>query len=109
MPDSVSAAEVAIMATMSGSFSMSWESTVATICVSLLKPLGEQRPDRTVDEARGERLLLGGTALALEIAAGDLAGGEGLFLVVHGEREKVDANPASLAAVAVASTDVPPY
>ena len=51
----------------------------------------KQRPDRAVDEAGGERLLLGGASLALEIPAGDLARREGLFLVVHGQREKVDA------------------
>ena len=38
MPESVSAAELAISATMSGSFSMSWERTVATTWVSFLKP-----------------------------------------------------------------------
>ena len=61
--------------------------------VSLLKPVGEQRADRPVDQARGQRFLLGRAALALEEAAGDLAGGEGLFLVVDGEREEVDAGP----------------
>jgi hypothetical protein len=53
--------------------------------------LREERADRTVDEAGDQRLLLGRPALALEIAAGDAAGGEGLLLVVHGEREEVDA------------------
>ena len=52
--------------------------------------VGEERADRAVDETRGQRLLLGRPALALEEAAGDLAGGEGLLLVVHGEREEVD-------------------
>ena len=51
----------------------------------------KERTDRPVDEARGQRLLLGRTALTLEEAAGDLAGGEGLFLVVDGEREEIDA------------------
>jgi hypothetical protein len=49
----------------------------------------EQRPQRPVDQARGQGLLLGRPALALEEAAGDLAGGEGLFLVVDGQREKI--------------------
>ena len=52
---------------------------------------GKQRPDRAVDQARDERLLLGRPALALEIAAGDAAGGEGLFLVIDGERKEIDA------------------
>src|SRR5690606_12309541 len=36
-------------------------------------------------------LLLGRTAFTLEIAARDLAGGEGLFLVVDGQREEIQA------------------
>ena len=70
---------------------MSCDSTVTTTCVSFLNPVREQRPDRPVDQPRGQRLLFGRTALALEIAAGNLAGGEGLLLVVHGQREEVDA------------------
>ena len=38
-PEITSAAEAATMATMSGSFSRSWASTVATTCTSFLKPL----------------------------------------------------------------------
>ena len=49
----------------------------------------EQRPDRPVDQARGQDLLLRRTALALEEAAGDLARGEGLLLIVDGQREEV--------------------
>ena len=52
--------------------------------------VGEERADRAVDEAGGERLLLARPALALEEAAGDLARGEGLLLVVHGKGEEVD-------------------
>src|SRR5262249_38501462 len=50
---------------------------------------GEERPDRPVDEARDQRLLLGGAPFALEKAAGNLAGGEGLLLVIDGEREEI--------------------
>ena len=53
--------------------------------------LGEQRPDRPVHHARVERRLLGGTPLALEEAAGDLARGVHLLLDVHREREEVGA------------------
>ena len=49
----------------------------------------EKRPDRPVDQPRGQRLLFRRPALALEKAAGDLAGGEGLFLVVDGQREEI--------------------
>jgi hypothetical protein len=51
----------------------------------------EQRADRPVDQARGQHLLLGRAAFALEEAARDLAGGKGLFLVVHREREEIHA------------------
>ena len=49
----------------------------------------EQRADRAVDQAGEQCLALGGTALALEIAAGNAAGGEGLFLIVDGERKEI--------------------
>ena len=62
----------------------------------VLEARGEQRPDRPVDQPRGQGFLLGGAAFALEIAAGNLARGEGLLLVVHGEREEVDAGPLLL-------------
>ena len=51
--------------------------------------VGEQRADRAVDEAGDERLALGRASLALEIAARNTAGGEGLFLIIDGEREEV--------------------
>ncbi len=51
----------------------------------------EQRADRPVDQARCQHLLLGWAAFALEEAARDLAGGKGLFLVVHREREEIHA------------------
>ena len=50
---------------------------------------GEERPDRAIDEARRQHLFLGRTAFALEEATWDLAGGEGLFLVVDREREEI--------------------
>ena len=55
----------------------------------VVEAVREQRPDRPVDEARGQRLLLGGAAFALEEAAGDLARGVGLLGVVDGEREEI--------------------
>ena len=53
----------------------------------------EQRPDRAVDNARGERLLFRRATLALEETAWNLACGERLFLIVHGERKEIDALP----------------
>jgi hypothetical protein len=57
----------------------------------VLVAIGEERADRAVDQAGNQRFLLGRTAFALEVAARDLAGGEGLFLVVDGQREEVEA------------------
>ena len=57
----------------------------------VLEALDEQRPDRPVDQAGGQHLLLGRPRLALEEAARNLAGGVGLFLVVNGQREEVEA------------------
>ena len=89
MPESVSAAEAPTSATTSGSFSRSWRQHGADDLGLVAETRREQRPDRPVDEPRGQHLLLGGAAFALEEAAGDLAGGEGLFLVVDGEREEI--------------------
>ena len=41
--------------------------------------VGEQRTDRAVDQAGDQRLLFGRTAFALEIAAGNAAGGIDIF------------------------------
>src|SRR5581483_6058085 len=54
-------------------------------------PLGEERAAGAVDEARGEDLLVALAPLALEEAAGDLAGRERLLDVVAGEGEEVEA------------------
>ena len=56
----------------------------------VLVALGEQRADRAVGEARGERRGLGRAALALDEAARDLAGGVHPLLEVDGEREEVE-------------------
>ena len=53
--------------------------------------IGEQRTDRAVDQARGQRVLFGRPAFALEIAAGNAAGRVIFFRVVDGQREEVDA------------------
>ena len=51
---------------------------------------GEERPDRPIDHAAGERFLFGGLAFALEEAAGNAARGIGVFAVVDGERKEVN-------------------
>ena len=59
--------------------------------LGLIAPaLGEQRADRPVDQAGGQRRLLPRAALALEERAGDLPGRVHPLLHVDGEREKVD-------------------
>ena len=57
----------------------------------VLVAIGEERADRAVDQAGNQRFLFARTAFALEIAARDLAGGVGLFLVVDGQREEIEA------------------
>ena len=90
-PDSVSAAEAATSADDVGIVLHVVREHGDDDLRLVLEAFDEQRPDRPVDEARGQRLLLGRTAFALEKAAGDLAGGVGLLLVVDGQREEVDA------------------
>ncbi len=70
--------------------------------------LGEERPARAVDEARGEDLLVALAPLALEEAAGDLARGERLLDVVAGEGEEVDARAARRRSTAVTRTTLSP-
>ena len=53
------------------------------------EPLREERAARTVAEAGGEDFLFGRTALALEVAAGETAGGGVFLAVIDGEREEV--------------------
>ena len=74
---------------MSGSFSRSWLRTVQTTCVSLTKPGNEERPQRPIDQPRDQGLLFGWPALALEEAARDLSGCEGLLLIIDRERKEI--------------------
>ncbi len=53
--------------------------------------LGEQRTDRAVDQTGNQGFLFGRPAFALEIAAGNTAGGVEFFLVIDGERKEIDA------------------
>ena len=55
----------------------------------IVEALREQRADRAVDQAAGQRFLFGRAALTLEEAAGDTAGSGEFFLVVDGQREEI--------------------
>ena len=55
----------------------------------IAEAMREERTDRTVDQAAGEHFLLGRTTFTLEEAARDLAGSEGLFLIVDRQREEI--------------------
>jgi hypothetical protein len=68
---------------------MSCDSTVTITWVSLRHPW-------TIDQAGDQRLLLGGASLALEITAGNAPRRVGLFDVVDGQRQEVDAFPGRL-------------
>jgi hypothetical protein len=50
---------------------------------------GEQRADRAVDQAAGQRFMFAGLGFALEEAAGNLARGIGLLDVVDRQREEI--------------------
>jgi len=56
----------------------------------ILVALGEQRPDRPVGEAGGQDGRFGRSRLALDEAAGDLAGCVHPLLEIDGEREEVE-------------------
>jgi len=55
----------------------------------VIEAVREERTDRAVDEARGQRLFLGRPAFALEESARDATRSVGLLLVVDGEREEI--------------------
>ena len=88
-PDSVSAAEAATSAENVGIVLQVMAEHGDDDLRLAAEPVGEQRADRAVDQARGQRLAVGQAAFALEVAAGNAAGGEGLLLVVDGQREEI--------------------
>jgi hypothetical protein len=53
--------------------------------------IDEQGADRAVDQTGNQGFLLGGPAFTLEVAAGNAARGIGLFDIVDGQRQEVDA------------------
>ena len=53
----------------------------------VFEAFGEERPDGAVDDARRRDFVVGRPALALQKAAGDLAGGVGLLAILDGQRE----------------------
>src|SRR5690606_25613672 len=55
----------------------------------VLVAFDKERADRAVDQTRNQSLILARTAFTLEVATGDLARSERLFLVVDGEREEI--------------------
>jgi hypothetical protein len=107
-PEMVSAADAAIIARISGS-SRHHSSSPGDDVDFVVEAFGEQRTDRTVDQAGNQRFLFGRAALTLEKAAGDAAGRRIFFLIVNGQREESPALPSpTLAAVTAHSTTVSP-
>src|SRR6266702_6880119 len=51
----------------------------------------EQRADRAVDQAGDQRFLFGRPSFALEVAARNASRSVGLFLIIDGQRQEVDA------------------
>ena len=64
----------------------------------VIEAFREERTQRTVDQARNQRLAFRRTAFAAEEATRDLAGGIGLFEVIDGQREEVLARLGGLRA-----------
>ena len=56
-----------------------------------MKPSGNSGRIGPVDQTRGQRLLFGGTSLALEETAGNASRGVGLFLIIDGQRKEIAA------------------
>ena len=50
----------------------------------------KQRPQRSVDHPAGDRLLLGRSALPLDVASGESPRSKGVLAIIDGQREKVD-------------------
>ena len=86
----VSAADAAVEGDDVVGLRQSTAMIVATTWVSQRKPSSNDGPQRTVDEAGGQRRLLGGASLTTEERAGDLADGVHPLFDVDGEREEVD-------------------
>ena len=91
----LSAAEAPIVARISGSFSMSAESTVTIIWTSLRYPLGEQRPQRPVRHPAGEDRIERGPPLAAREAAWYLTDGIVPFLEIDRQREEIRRFPVA--------------
>ncbi len=63
----------------------------------VLEALWEERPDRSIDQAAGQRLFFARSAFTLEEATRDLARGVGLLLVIDGQREEIPSRIGRLA------------
>ena len=57
----------------------------------ILEAFGEKRPNRAVYQTADQRFLFARPAFTLEKATRDLAGGIGLFLVIDGQGEEIEA------------------
>ena len=86
----VNAADAPQRLRTSGFPARSADITVATTWVSKSVALGKEWPNRAVDDATGEDFVGSGAPLATEESAGDLACGEGLFLVLDRQREEIE-------------------
>ncbi len=88
-----SAADAPMRAGMSGSISGFKRQHRYDDLYFVVEALWKQRSDRPVDQPRGQCLLLGRTAFALEEAAGNATGGIGLLDVIDGKRKEILARP----------------
>ena len=93
IPDSMRAAEAALMASTSWGLTWSAARIVPDHVDLVAEPVGERRPQGTVDQPAGEDGLVGGPALPAEERAGDLARRVHPLLDVDGQGEEVGPLP----------------
>ena len=91
MEEMASAADAPVRASTSESFSGSADKEQGDNLCLPRPSLGEQGPERPVDQPAGQDLLLGRLAFPLEEPARNASRGVGVLAVVDGEREKIDA------------------
>ena len=91
MLDSASAAEAPVIASTSESLLGVGREHERDDLRLVAPAVREERPDRAIDQAAREHFLLGRLAFALEEPAGDASRRVGVFLVVDGQRQEVDA------------------
>ena len=91
MSETLSATDAPLMPATSGSFVGVSRQHHGDDLGLAAEAFGEQRPDGPIDLAAGQDFALAGPPFALDEAARNASGGIGVFAVIDGEGEEVDA------------------